>query len=100
MVSNLGTTRPGCAKPRPPPFRALSARPLPIRNRYEKSALEPDTVRLLVRAKRRADGIYVFRSGRGGKMSTDMRVICERAGRTAGFGFRVRPHMFGLAAGF
>jgi len=35
----LGTTRPGCAKPRPPPFRALSARPLPIRNRYEKSAL-------------------------------------------------------------
>jgi integrase len=63
--------------------------------------LEPDTVRLLVRAKRRADGIYVFRSERGGKLSTDIvRVICERAGRAAGFGFRVRPHMFRHAAGF
>ena len=34
--------------------------------------LEPDTVRLLTRAKRRADGIYVFRSERGGKLSTDI----------------------------
>ena len=33
--------------------------------------LEPDTVRLLQRAKKRADGIYVFRSERGGKLSTD-----------------------------
>jgi integrase len=63
--------------------------------------LEPDTVRLLLRARQRADGIYVFRSERGGPLSTDVvRVICERAGRAAGFGFRVRPHMFRHAAGF
>ena len=63
--------------------------------------LEPDTARLLQRAKKRADGIYVFRSERGGKLSTDIvRVICERAGQAAGFGFRVRPHMFRHAAGF
>ena len=63
--------------------------------------LEPDTARLLQRAKKRADGIYVFRSERGGKLSTDIvRVICERAGHAAGFGFRVRPHMFRHAAGF
>ena len=63
--------------------------------------LEPDTVRLLQRAKKRADGVYVFRSERGGKLSTDIvRVICERAGRAAGFGFRVHPHMFRHAAGF
>ena len=63
--------------------------------------LEPDTVRLLLRAKRHADGVYVFRSERGGKLSTDIvRVICERAGVAAGFGFRVRPHMFRHAAGF
>ena len=63
--------------------------------------LEPDTVRLLQRAKKRADGIYVFRSERGGKLSTDIvRVICERAGRAAGFEFRVRPHSFRHAAGF
>ena len=49
----------------------------------------------------RGDGIYVFRSERGGKLSTDIvRVICERAGQAAGFGFRVRPHMFRHAAGF
>jgi type 1 fimbriae regulatory protein FimB len=63
--------------------------------------LEPDTARLLLRARQRADGIYVFRSERGGPLSTDVvRVICERAGRAAGFGFRVRPHMFRHAAGF
>ena len=63
--------------------------------------LEPDTVRLLTRAKKRADGIYVFRSERGSKLSTDIiRVICERAGHAAGFGFRVRPHMLRHAAGF
>src|SRR6516162_6104620 len=63
--------------------------------------LEPDTVRLLQRAKKRADGIYLFRSERGGKLSTDIvRVICERAGQAAGFEFRVRPHMFRHAAGF
>jgi len=43
----------------------------------------------------------VFRSERGGKLSTDIvRVICERAGRAAGFEFRVRPHSFRHAAGF
>ena len=63
--------------------------------------LEPDTARLLQRARKRADGIYVFRSERGGKLSTDIvRVICERAGQTAGFEFRARPHMFRHAAGF
>ena len=63
--------------------------------------LEPDTARLLARAKKRADGIYVFRSERGGKLSTDVvRVICERAGQAAGFEFRARPHMFRHAAGF
>jgi integrase len=34
--------------------------------------LEPDTARLLARAKKCADGIYVFRSERGGKLSTDI----------------------------
>jgi len=48
--------------------------------------LEPDTVRLLVGAKNRAEGIYVFCSERGGPMSTDI--------------VRVRPHMFRHAAGF
>ena len=63
--------------------------------------LEPDTARLLARAKKGADGIYVFRSERGGKLSTDVvRVICERAGQAAGFEFRARPHMFRHAAGF
>jgi len=63
--------------------------------------LEPDTVRLLVRAKNRAEGIYVFCSERGGPMSTDIvRVICERADHAVGFAFRVRPHMFRHAAGF
>ena len=58
-------------------------------------------MRLLQRAKKRADGIYLFRSERGGKLSTDIvRVICERAGQAAGFEFRVRPHMFRHAAGF
>jgi integrase len=63
--------------------------------------LEPDTARLLLRAKKRAEGIYVFRSERGGKLSTDIvRVICERAGQAVGFEFRVRPHIFRHAAGF
>ena len=54
--------------------------------------LEPDTVRLLQRAKKRADGSYVFRSERGGKLSTDIvRVICERAGQAAGFEFPGAP---------
>ena len=58
-------------------------------------------MRLLQRAKKRADGSYVFRSERGGKLSTDIvRRICERAGQAAGFEFRVRPHMFRHAAGF
>src|SRR5215472_6881039 len=63
--------------------------------------LEPDTARLLLRAKKRAEGPYVFRSERGGKLSTDVvRVICERAGYAAGLEFRARPHMFRHAAGF
>jgi integrase len=62
--------------------------------------LEPDTARLLQRAKKRTDGIYVFRSERGGRLSTDIvRVICERAGQAAGFEFRVRPHMFRHSSG-
>ena len=86
-------------------LEAARDRPFWVRRRKGSKTtthtLEPDTVRLLVRAKRRADGIYVFRSERGGKLSTDLvRVICERAGRAAGFGFRVRPHMFRHAAGF
>ena len=43
-------------------------------------------------------------SGRTTKFGLDsadiVRVICERAGQAAGFGFRVRPHMFRHAAGF
>lgn len=71
------------------------------RGKSTTHTLEPDTVRLLHRAKKRADGIFVFRSERGGKLSTDIvRVICERAGQAAGFEFRVRPHMFRHAAGF
>lgn len=63
--------------------------------------LEPDTVRRLARAKKASDGIYVFRSERGGKMSTDIvALICERAGYAAGLDFKVRPHMFRHAAGF
>jgi len=63
--------------------------------------LEPDTARILKRLKKQADGVYVFRSERGGKLSHDIvRLICERAGRDAGFGFRVRPHMLRHAAGF
>ena len=70
-------------------------------SRTTTHTLEPDTARLLARAKKRADGIYVFRSERGGKLSTDVvRVICERAGQAAGFEFRARPHMFRHAAGF
>jgi integrase len=63
--------------------------------------LEPDTARALMRLKKQADGLFVFRSERGGKLSHDIiRLICERAGRAAGFGFRVRPHMLRHAAGF
>ena len=70
-------------------------------SRTTTHTLEPDTARLLARAKKRADGIYVFRSERGDKLSTDIvRVICERAGQAAGFEFRARPHMFRHAAGF
>jgi integrase len=71
------------------------------RGKSTTHTLEPDTVRLLLRAKKRADGIYVFRSERGAKLSTDIvRVICVRAGQASGFEFRVRPHMFRHAAGF
>jgi integrase len=63
--------------------------------------LEPDTALALKRMKATSDGVYVFRSERGGPLSHDVvRVICERAGRLAGFGFRVRPHMLRHAAGF
>lgn len=63
--------------------------------------LEPDTARLLKRLQGDADGPYVFRSERGGPMSVDaVQVIVARAGREAGLGFKVHPHMLRHACGF
>jgi integrase len=63
--------------------------------------LEPDTVRMLKRAKEEADGPYVFRSERGNVLSPDMVArIVARAGEEAGFGFHVHPHMLRHACGF
>jgi len=52
-------------------FDLDASRDRPFWVRRRKGSKEPDTVRLLQRAKKRADGIYVFRSERGGKLSTD-----------------------------
>jgi integrase len=63
--------------------------------------LEPDTVRSLKRFRKQSDGFYVFRSERAGTLSPDIvQLICERAGRMAGLGFRVHPHMLRHATGF
>ena len=77
---------------------APKARPFHVRRlKGSKDAvhtLEPDTARLLKRMKADADGLYVFRSERGGPMSVDaVQVICNRAGREAGLRFKVHPHM-------
>ena len=57
--------------------------------------LEPDTVRMLKRAKAQSDGNYVFRSERGGPLSPQVvQVIVARAGEVAGLPFRVHPHHF------
>jgi len=75
-----------------PPFAARDVR---------VHTLEPDTAKALKRLKDGTDGIYVFRSERGGPLSPDIvEVICERAGREAGLGFRVHPHQLRHAAGF
>jgi integrase len=64
-------------------------------------SLEPDTVRLLKKQKQDADGVYVFRSERGGPMSVDaVQVICKRAGEVAGLEFAVHPHQLRHACGF
>jgi integrase len=63
--------------------------------------LEPDTVRMLKRAKATSDGNYVFRSERGGPLSDSIvQVIVARAGETAGLPFRVHPHHLRHACGF
>jgi integrase len=64
-------------------------------------SLEPDTVRLLKRAKAQSDGNYVFRSERGGPLSPQIvQVIVARAGKIAGLPFRVHPHHLRHACGF
>ena len=63
--------------------------------------LEPDTVRMLKRMAKDADGQYVFRSERGNQLSVDMvQVICKRAGEAAGLKCRVHPHHLRHACGF
>jgi integrase len=63
--------------------------------------LEPDTVRMLKRAKEQSDGHYVFRSERGGPLSPQIvQVIVDRAGELAGVPFKVHPHMLRHACGF
>jgi integrase len=63
--------------------------------------LEPDTVRMLKRAKEQSDGNYVFRSERGGPLSPQIvQVIVARAGEVAGLPFRVHPHHLRHACGF
>jgi integrase len=84
---------------------APRARPFYVRrikgSKDSVHTLEPDTAKALKRLKNEADGIYVFRSERGGPLSPDIvEVICERAGREAGLGFRVHPHQLRHAAGF
>jgi len=84
---------------------APRARPFYVRrikgSKDSAHTLEPDTAKALMRLKDEADGIYVFRSERGGPLSPDIvEVICERAGREAGLGFRVHPHQLRHAAGF
>jgi type 1 fimbriae regulatory protein FimB len=63
--------------------------------------LEPDTVRMLKRAKEDSDGHFVFRSERGGPLSPQIvQVIVGRAGELAGLPFKVHPHHLRHACGF
>jgi integrase len=63
--------------------------------------LEPDTARALKRIRHASDGLYVFRSERGGALSVDaVQGIVRRAGEIAGLGFPVHPHMLRHACGF
>jgi integrase len=63
--------------------------------------LEPDTVRMLKRAKEQSDGNYVFRSERGGPLSPQIvQLIVARAGEVAGLSFKVHPHQLRHACGF
>jgi integrase len=63
--------------------------------------LEPDTVRMLKRAKATSDGNYVFRSERGGALSASIvQLIVARAGEVAGLPFRTHPHHLRHACGF
>jgi hypothetical protein len=65
---------------------APRARPFYVRrikgSKDSVHTLEPDTAKALKRMKDDADGIYVFRSERGGPLSPDIvEVICERGAR-------------------
>jgi integrase len=63
--------------------------------------LEPDTARMLKRAKEGSDGNFVFRSERGGPLSSQIvQLIVARAGELAGLPFKVHPHMLRHACGF
>ena len=63
--------------------------------------LEPDTVRMLKRAKEQSDGNYVFRSERGGPLSPQLvQHIVARGGELAGLPFKVHPHQLRHACGF
>jgi site-specific recombinase XerD len=63
--------------------------------------LEPDTVRMLKRAKEQSDGNYVFRSQLGRPMSPQLvQHIVARAGEQAGLPLRVHPHQLRHACGF
>jgi integrase len=63
--------------------------------------LEPDTVRMLKRHQEQSDGNYVFRSERGGPLSSQIvQVIVARAGTESGLSFKVHPHQLRHACGF
>jgi type 1 fimbriae regulatory protein FimB/type 1 fimbriae regulatory protein FimE len=63
--------------------------------------LEPDSVRALKRAREVADGLFVFRSERGGSLSPDaVERIVKRAGEAAGIPCHCHPHMLRHACGF
>ena len=84
---------------------APRARPFYVRrlkgSKDSVHTLEPDTAKALKALKGKSDGPYVFRSERGGPLSVDVvEVICARAGREAGLGFKVHPHQLRHAAGF
>ena len=70
-------------------------------SRDSMHTLEPDTVRALCRAREGTDGLYVFRSERGGPLSVDaVQAIVARAGTVAGLGIKCHPHMLRHACGF